>query len=71
MTLHEEALLTHNGEWFTLYAPLQGPKGFTRGWLANSQGTIITSLHNKYSCTEDLIQDAKAFLDTYSPAKFI
>ena len=63
MTKNEEALVTHGGKWYTVYAPAQGPKGFTTGWLADETGTIINEFRGKYSCTDDLVRDVVKFLD--------
>lgn len=59
----EEALVTHGGKWYTVYAPAQGPKGFTTGWLADETGTIINVFSGKYSCTDDLVTDVVKYLD--------
>lgn len=61
--IHEEAMVTHNGKWYTVYAPAQGSAGFTIGFLANDQGTIINEFRGAYSCTEDLVKDVMKFLN--------
>lgn len=60
---NEEALVTHGGKWYTVYAPAQGPQGFTAGWLADDTGTIINSFSGKYSSTDDLVADVVKYLD--------
>lgn len=61
--MNEQAMITYEGKWYTVFAPLQGKSGFTHGWLADETGKIIMSFTDKYTCTDDLVKDAINYLN--------
>lgn len=60
--MHEEAMVTKDGKWYTVFAPAQN-NGFTRGMLADETGKIVQSFSGKYSCTDDLLEDVLKYLN--------
>lgn len=63
MTVNEEAMITHDGKWYTVVAPAQGPTGFTTGWLADESGKIIYQFRGKFTTTDELVETACTYLN--------
>lgn len=64
--MNEKAMMTFQGEWYTIHAPLRGPNGFSFGALADSGGNIIMTFRRRegeyFTTTDELVEESINYL---------
>lgn len=71
--MNEKAMMTFQGEWYTIHAPLRGPNGFSFGALADSDGNIIMTFRRRegeyFTTTDELVEESLNYLKSVSNKK--
>lgn len=71
--MNEKAMMTFQGEWYSVHAPLRGPDGFSFGALADSDGNVIMTFRRPkgkyFTTTEELVEESLNYLRSVSGKK--